>query len=105
VTARTVRVQGEGRVLLPAYGIADAEHRVEKEITRSLPAARVSVDSVRRPTDAARIVEEFEVVYRVRLILQVEAADDDAAGPAAFRSARAALAGTRFERTSWSLDR
>ncbi len=96
-----IGVEGRGTVVVPAFGLADAEHRVEKEIRKRLPDSRVSVHTVERPPDTSRIVEEFSVTYSLRVRLPVEAADDDAAVPTAFRAVRDALAGTRYERTRW----
>ncbi|CAN5725439.1 hypothetical protein BH23GEM8_BH23GEM8_22180 [soil metagenome] len=96
-----VEIEGRGTVVLPAFGLADAEHRVEKEIVKRLPEARVSIHSVERPPDSSRIVEELSVTYSLRLRLPVEAADDAEAVPTAFRAVRDALIGTRYERTRW----
>ncbi len=94
-------IAGDGRVTVPAYGLADAEHRVEKEIAKRLPGADVSILAVERPRDDPRIVEEFEVHYQVRVELEVAAADAAEARKLAFRSARASLAGSRYVRTVW----
>jgi hypothetical protein len=96
-----IGVEGRGTVVLPAFGLGDAEHRVEKEIRKRLPDARVSIHSVERPPGSSRIVEEFSVSYSLRLRLPVDAADGDAAVPVAFRAVRDALTGTRYERTRW----
>jgi len=100
-----VKVAGAGTVELAAYGIADAEHRVEKEIRRLIPSASVAIASVERPTDSSRIVEEFSVTYRLRLTVSIDARDDAAAASAAFRSVRESLAGTRYDRTRWEIGR
>jgi hypothetical protein len=96
-----IDIEGRGTTVLPAFGLADAEHRVEKEIRNRLPDSMVSIHSVERPPDSSRIVEEFSVTYSLRLRLPVDAMDDDAAVPAAFRTVRDALTGTRYERTRW----
>lgn len=93
-------IRGEGRVSVPAYGIADAEHLVEKEISRALPGARVAVLEARRET-RDRIVEEFSVEYRIDATLEVEAEDPEKAKGAAFRRARALLSDTRYHLTRW----
>ncbi len=96
-----VEIEGRGNVVLPAFGLADAEHRVEKEIVKRLPEARVSIHSVERPPGSSRIVEEFSVTYSLRLRFPVDVADDDEAVPTAFRAVRDVLIGTRYERTRW----
>lgn len=97
----TVRIRGTGRVVVAAYGLADAEHLVEKELRRRWPEARVEVTNVARPGGDARIVEEFEVAYRLEGALTVEAATRDDAPKAAFRRARELLEGSRYARTEW----
>jgi hypothetical protein len=96
-----VPVRGRGRVQLPAYGIADAEHRVEKELSRLWPAALVQVLDVARAEGGVRIVEEFSVTYLLSGTLRVEAATAAVAPAAAFRRARELLADSRFLRTEW----
>ena len=96
-------IRGTGSVELPAYGAADAEHRVEKEILRHLPHARVIVLSIARAGAAERIVEEFRVTYRIEVSMQVEAAEAGAPASAAFRAARAALEGTRYAGVAWEV--
>lgn len=97
------RVRGEGRVEVAAYGLADAEHRVEKELGALFPAARVEVTEVARAGEG-RIVEEFGVRYRVSLAAHGEAASEDGARRAALGPLRAAAAGTRFERIAWAFE-
>jgi hypothetical protein len=97
----TVRAEGRGRAELPAYGLADAEHQVEKEIVRALPAARVEVAEVRRTEAAGRIVEEFRVGYRVLVDVAVDADSADEARREALRRLRAELEGTRHRRMQW----
>jgi hypothetical protein len=96
-----IRVRGRGRVQLPAYGLADAEHRVEKEISRLWPGTLVQVLDVARGEGEARIVEEFTVAYRLENTLRVEADSPESARAAAFRAARALLADSRYFRTEW----
>lgn len=97
----TVRAEGRGRAELPAYGLADAEHQVEKEIVRVLPGARVDVAEVLRTEAAGRIVEEFRVRYRVVVSTEVEADSPDEARREALRELRGALEGTRHRRIEW----
>lgn len=94
----TVRVRGRGRVEVAAYGLADAEHRVEKELARLWPEAHVEVLEVRRPQGEPRIVEEFEVSYRVTAVVSVEAPSRESAPSEAFRLVRGRLQGSRFQR-------
>lgn len=98
----TVRVEGRGRVEVPAYGLADAEHQVEKEVLQALPEARVDVAEVLRTEAAGRIVEEFAVRYRVYAAPVVEADSADAARREVLRGLRAALEGTRHRRIEWT---
>lgn len=100
MSTHAVPIRGEGRVSVPAYGIADAEHLVEKEISRAFPGARITVLEARRET-RDRIVEEFAVEYRIEATLEVEAEDPEKAKGAAFRRARALLSDTRYHLTRW----
>lgn len=97
--SRFVRVRARGRVEVPAYGIADAEHLVEKEISRIWPGAQLRIESVSR-VGPARIVEEFAVEYLVVGEVEVELEDADEEEPSrrAFAAVRKRLAGTRYER-------
>jgi hypothetical protein len=97
-----IEVRGIGRVELPAYGVADAEHRVEKEIRALLSDSRVEILRVERPVNSDRIVEEFTVGYRIVRQTKVEADTQEKARSAAFRESRARLAGSRYLRTEWS---
>ena len=97
---RTVRVRGRGTARIAAYGVADAEHLVEKELTRLWPAAHVRIERVSR-TGAPRIVEEFEVAYRLEGDQEVEAPGSEEAASVAFRQARGLLDGSRYGRTEW----
>ena len=96
-----VRAHGRGRVEVPAYGLADAEHQVEKELLRAWPGARVEVLEITRAGEA-RIVEEFTVAYRVEATVQVEAPTPEEAWREALRRLREALGGTRFRRIEWT---
>jgi hypothetical protein len=96
-----VHIRGRGRVQLPAFGLTDAEHRVEKEITRLWPQALIQVLEVARGGGDPRIVEEFTISYRIEGALEVEAPSLEAARRAAFREARRKLADSRYLRTEW----
>lgn len=97
----TVRASGRGRVELPAYGLADAEHQVEKELLRAWPEARVEVTDVGRSEGAGRIVEEFVVAYRVDTTVHPEADTAEQARREALRRLRAAFEGGRHRRIEW----
>src|SRR5215218_6102018 len=101
----SIPVIGQGRVDIAAYGVADAEHLVEKELRALWPDARLVVTEVRRDAGAARIVEEFSLAYRLQATLQAEGADEAEARRAAFRAARDRLAGSRYRHTSWDASR
>lgn len=96
-----VALKGSGRVELAAYGVADAEHQVEKEVRAAWPSARVEVLEVSRAGAQGRIVEEFAVAYRVRGTVTVEVEDAKEARRAALREVRGRLAGTRHARIAW----
>lgn len=97
-------VRGSGQVELAAYGLADAEHQVEKEVRALWPdAAAVEVTDVARLDEASRIVEEFRVRYRVRGLLRVAAETEAEARRAALRTMRERFLGSRFERITWEL--
>lgn len=95
-----VGVRGRGRATVAAYGLADAEHLVQKEIARAWPAARVAVSGVTR-TGPGRIVEELAVDYVVSAVVEVDAASQEEATGAAFRRARQLLSDTRYHMTAW----
>ena len=96
-----VGLTGKGRVEVAAYGLADAEHLVEKEIGRLCEGARVAIDQVARHSRASRIAEEFTVGYRVAVTIATEAASEEAARTEALRQARQRFAGTRYHRIEW----
>jgi hypothetical protein len=96
-----VTLHGSGSVEIAAYGIADAEATVEKEIRTLLPGAAIRIHEVRRATPHPRIVETFDVRYSVRHRLNVEEPNEDSARRSAFRAGRGALEGSRFEKTVW----
>jgi Lon protease-like protein len=91
---RRVTVHGTGRVILPAYGLADAEHQVEKELEEAWPGCRAEVLDVARTDDRPRIVEEFAVRYRVR---------GTVAQKDGLRSLRERFSGTRYSGVSWDV--
>lgn len=99
-----VSVRGSGQVELAAYGLADAEHQVEKEVRALWPdAAAVEVTDVSRIDEASRIVEEFRVRYRVRGLVPVMADTDADARKAALRVMRDRFLGSRYERITWEV--
>jgi hypothetical protein len=98
-----IGVRGAGRVELAAYGLADAEHQVEKEIRALWPDAAVDVLDVARADGASRIVEEFRVRYRVRAVVPVEADTPADARRSALRLLRERFAGSRYERVAWEV--
>ena len=85
---------------MAAYGIADAEHLVEKELALLWPEATVVIGGISR-IGPARIVEEFRIGYRIRGTVEVEADTPAEAVPAAFRALQQRTSGSRFERTVW----
>jgi hypothetical protein len=96
-----VAVRGAGRVELPAYGLMDAEHQVEKELRALWPEAAVEVTGVERMDERSRIVEEFRVGYRLRGVVPVDAGGAADARRAALRLLRDRFAGSRYERVAW----
>jgi hypothetical protein len=98
-----IAVRGTGRVELPGYGLADAEHQVEKEIRALWPDAAVDVLDVARADEASRIVEEFRVRYRVRAAVSVEADTAADARRSALRLLRERFAGSRYGRVAWEV--
>ena len=101
MSAREVAVKGSARVELAAYGVADAEHQVEKELRALWPGARIVVLEVARVDPESRIVEAFAIRYQLRGTVPVEAESDDAARRDAFRHLRERFAGTRHARIAW----
>ncbi|HEX7241835.1 MAG TPA: hypothetical protein VF263_16255 [Longimicrobiaceae bacterium] len=100
--ARVVRARGRGRVSLPAHGMADAEHQVEKEVLRAWPESRVEVLEVARAEEeGGRIVQEFAVAYQVDATVRLDADSPDEARREALRRLRAAFAETRHRRIEW----
>lgn len=98
-----IPVRGTGRVELPAYGLADAEHQVEKEIHALWPDATVDVLDVGRVDQRSRIVEEFRVHYRVRTAVEAEAESPAEARKTALRMLRERFAGSRYARVAWEV--
>ncbi len=97
-----VVIHGTGKAQVAAYGVADAEATVEKEIRNLLPGAAIRISEVRRGDPHPRIVEAFEVSYAVSLRMEIAGErDEDAARRQAFRTGRTALEGSRFGRTIW----
>ncbi|HET6762834.1 MAG TPA: hypothetical protein VFH27_04155 [Longimicrobiaceae bacterium] len=96
-----IQVRGTGRVEVPAYGLADAEHQVQKEIRAAWPESHVDVLEVGRPGGAARIVEDFAVTYRITGTLHVAEPTPAAAEREAFRLLRARFDGTRYHQVRW----
>jgi hypothetical protein len=96
-----IRVSGGGTAVVPAYGLADAEHQVEKELREAWPAAQVQVMDVSRPAGPPRIVEDFSVAYRIRGTIIVEAESPENAAREAFRRLRALFSGTRYTDLRW----
>jgi hypothetical protein len=88
-------------VELPAYGIADAEHVLEKEIARLWPEARLQILATARVGNPGRIVEEFSLSYLLEATLEVDADSRKEAESAAFRAARAQLEESRYKHTRW----
>ena len=82
------------------YGVADAEHLVEKELGRLWPDGRVTVANIARE-GPPRIVEEFEVEYRLDGTVEVEAESPEEAPREAFRELRRRVGGSRYARTAW----
>ena len=98
-----IAVRGAGRVELAAYGLADAEHQVEKELRALWPEAAVEVLDVGRLDERSRIVEEFAVRYRLRGTVAVDADSLDDARRFALRDLRLRFTGSRFERVAWEV--
>lgn len=97
-----VRVRGRGRVEIAAFGVADAEHQVEKELHRLWPEAQVRIGDISR-AEGGRIVEEFAVGYLLEGALEVTAPNPEEAPRAAFRQLRTLLAEGRYGRTEWEV--
>lgn len=101
---REVGVRGMGRVELAAYGVADAEHQVERELREIWPEARVELLEVARTLPEPRIVEEFAVRYRLRGTVSVDAERAEDARRAAFRTLRERFADTRHAHVAWEAE-
>jgi hypothetical protein len=98
-----VALRGAGRVELAAYGLADAEHQVEKELRALWPEAAVHVLDVARSEGGSRIVEEFRIRYRVQGTIAVTAPTEDEARKSALRVLRERFTGSRFELVTWDV--
>ena len=97
-------VRGSGRVELPAYGLADAEHQVEKELRALWPdAGAVDVLEVARVDEASRIVEEFRIRYRVRGLVPAVADSEADARKSALRTMRDRFLRSRFAHITWEV--
>lgn len=101
--AVTYRVTGSGRAEVPAYGIADAEHQLEKELKGVDPAAGIRITQTRRTDLRQRIVEEFELSYllTVSVVVSRDRESAEEACKAAFAAARQLVEGTRFRGVRW----
>lgn len=95
------RLTGYGEAAIEAFGSADAEARLEKELARALPGSTLVIRALRRPEDEPRIVETFVAEYLLRSDLEVEGTNEESARRAAFSAARRALSGSRFQRVAW----
>ena len=93
---------GTGRADVAAYGIADAEMTLEKELSRAWPGATLRIPEVHRTEAVRRIVESFELLYHLTLEVEVDAPDAESARRAARAAARQALRETRFARVVWN---
>ena len=98
-----VTVRGAGQVELAAFGVADAEHQVEKELLDLWPGCVAEVVDIARTDERSRIVEEFAVRYRVRGTESVAASGEPAARAVVLRSLRERFAGTRFAAVAWDV--
>lgn len=98
-----VALRGAGRVELAAYGLADAEHQVEKELRALWPEATIDVLDVARSEGGSRIVEEFRIRYRVQGTVAVTAHTEDDARKSALRVLRERFTGSRFELVTWDV--
>jgi hypothetical protein len=87
-------------VEVAGYGVADAEHLVEKALGRLWPEGRITVANITRE-GPPRIVEEFEVEYRLEGTVEVEAESPEEASREAFRELRQRMDGSRYARTAW----
>jgi hypothetical protein len=102
--SHAVAVRGTGAVELAAYGLADAEHQVEKELRALWPDAAVEVLDVGRMDEKPRIVEEFRVRYRLRVVVSEDADTMADARRFALRRLRERFTGSRFERVAWEVE-
>lgn len=98
-----MKVRGQGRVEVAAYGVADAEHQVEKELAALWPGVTADILEVGRADADGRIVEEFRVGYRVRGSVSVTAGTEEDARKAALRQLRERFQGSRFARIAWEV--
>jgi hypothetical protein len=97
----SIRVRGSGRAEVTANSIADAEHRVEKEIGRLWDGVRVRIRGVAWLDEAERITGEYDVEYGLEGSVEVDAEDSETARTTAYRQARERFAGTRYWLVAW----
>lgn len=96
-----VRVHGRGAVEIPGYGLADAEHRLEKELKTILSGGIVQVQQIRRTDPEPRIVESYLISFSVVIELEVEPVEEGKVERAAYGAARERVRSSRFERVEW----
>lgn len=101
MSAYRVHLRGRGRAEVGAYGMADAEHQVEKELVRAWPGVGVRIEEIGRPAGASRLVETFRVGWMAEGWIDAEGATPEEARRDAFRRARAFLEGTRYWMARW----
>ena len=95
------RIRGRGSARIAAFGATDAENTLHKELDRAYPGARLEIRQMRYPEGPARVVEEFDIEFKLEVEVGVEAEDEASARRAAFSAARRALQGTRFARVAF----
>jgi hypothetical protein len=96
-----MRVQGRGRMIVTAHGVADAEHRAEVAAGRLWPEARLSVMGVDRLEGDDRLVCEYGVRYGLVGDLMCAGETPEALVREAFRQARRKLEGSELRSVEW----
>lgn len=96
-----ITLTGEGRLEIPGYGIADAEDRLEKDVRALFPDALFRILQTRRTDPEPKIVETFEVEYRVVVAIEVDPDEPEKMRRKAFAKAREAVLGSRIEQIGW----
>lgn len=96
-----VRVTGEGRVQVPGYGIADAEDRIEKDVRALFPTGLFRILQTRRTDPEPKIVETFEVEYRVVVAVEVDPDETEKMRRKAFGMVRDTVLGSRIQQIQW----